>query len=139
MIPPNKKRKFHLVTVLFSLLLGVAACCLLVFNGFTLAGAVLPSLLVMGFSWLSIHLALRREHYHSWILLGMKMLLFFIAMPWVTFLIIMCSGDHETYPLVVVILLSLIVVALAAIILIIPFGLLAYWITTHASSDKPQP
>ena len=118
MIPPNKKRKFHLVTVLFSLLLGVAACCLLVFNGFTLAGSVLPSLLVMGFSWLSIHLALRREHYRSWILLGMKMLLFFIGMPWVIFLIIMCSG---------------------AIILIIPFGLLAYWITTLASSDKPQP
>ena len=126
MTPSNKKRKFHLVTVLFSLLLGVAACCLLVFNGFTLAGSVLPSLLVMGFSWLSIHIALRREHYRSWILLGMKMLLFFIGMPWVTFL-------------VVVILLSLIVVALAAIILIIPFGLLAYWITTHASSDKPQP
>ena len=103
MAPSNKKRKFHLVTVLFSLLLGVAACCLLVFNGFTLAGSVLPSLLVMGFSWLSIHLALRREHYRSWILLGMKMLLFFIGMPWVTFLIIMCSGDHETYPLVVVI------------------------------------
>ena len=60
-------------------------------------------------------------------------------MPWVIFLLILCSGDHETYPLVVVILLSLIVVALAAIILIIPFGLLAYWITTLASSDKPQP
>lgn len=131
----DKKRKYHLVTVLFSLLLGVAACCLLVIDGFTLAGSVLPSLLVMGFSWLSIYLACRREHFGSWMLLGMKMLLLFIGMPWVLFLLIMCSGDHETYPLVVVILLSLIVVALAAIILIIPFGLLAYWITTHASSD----
>ena len=133
----DKKRKYHLVTVLFSLLLGVAACCLLVIDGFTLAGAVLPSLLVMGFSWLSIYLACRQEHFGSWMLLGMKMLLLFIGMPWVLFLLIMCSGDHETYPLVVVILLSLIVVALAAIILIIPFGLLAYWITTHAASDKP--
>ena len=139
MIPSNKKRKFHLVTVLFSLLLGVAACCLLMIYDSSFAQSILPSILVMGFSWLSIYLACRREHHGSWTLLGMKMLLFFIGMPWVTFLIIMCSGDHETYPLVVVILLSLIVVALAAIILIIPFGLLAYWITTHASSDKPQP
>ena len=137
MIPSNKKRKFNLVTVLFSLLLGVAACCLLVIYGFTLAGAILPSLLVMGFSWLSIHLACRREHFGSWMLLGMKMLLFFLGMPWVTFLLILCIGDHETYPLVVVILLSLVFLFFAAIILIIPFGLLAYWISSLAASNKP--
>ena len=137
MIPTNKKREFYLVTVLFSLLLGAAACCLLVIYGFTLAGAILPSLLVMGFSWLSIYLACRREHHGSWMLLGMKMLLFFIGMPWVTFLLITCIGDHETYPMVVVILLSLVFLFIAAIIPNIPFGLLAYWISTLAASNKP--
>lgn len=137
MIPSNKKRKFNLVTVLFSVLLGVAACCLLMIYDSSFAQSILPSILVMGFSWLSIYLACRREHHGSWMLLGMKMLLFFIGMPWVTFLLITCSGDHETYPLVVVILLSLVFLFIAAIILIIPFGLLDYWISSHTSSDRP--
>ena len=137
MRPLNKKRKFHLVTVLFSLLLGVAACCLLMIYDSSFAQSILPSILVMGFSWLSIYLACRREHHGSWMLLGMKMLLYFLGMPWVTFLLITCSGDHETYPLVVVILLSLVFLFIAAIILIIPFGLLAYWISSHTSSDRP--
>jgi hypothetical protein len=137
MIPTNKKREFYLVTVLFSVLLGVAACCLLMIYDSSFAQSILPSILVMGFSWLSIHLACRRERFGSWMLLGMKMLLFFLGMPWVTFLLIMCIGDHETYPLVVVILLSLVFLFIAAIILIIPFGLLAYWISTLAASNKP--
>ena len=136
-IPSNNKRKFNLATVLFSLLLGVAACCLLVIYGSTLAESVLPSLLVMGFSWLSIYLACRREHFGSWMLLGMKMLLYFLGMTWVTFLLTTCGRDIEAYPLVVGIIHSLGLLALAAIILIIPFGLLAYWITTLTSSDKP--
>lgn len=136
MIPSNKKKIFNLVTVLFSVLLGVAACCLLVIYDSSFAQSILPSILVMGFSWLSIYLACRREHHGSWMLLGMKMLLYFLGMPWVTFLLITCSGDHETYPMVVVILLSLVFLVLAAIILIIPFGLLAYWISTLAASNN---
>ena len=137
MIPSNKKKIFNLVTVLFSVLLGVAACCLLMIYDSSFAQSILPSILTMGFSWLSIYLACRREHHGSWMLLGMKMLLYFLGMPWVTFLLITCSGDHETYPLVVVILLSLVFLFIAAIILIIPFGLLAYWISSHTSSDRP--
>ena len=137
MIPSNKKKVFNLVTVLFSVLLGVAACCLLIIYDSSFAQSILPSILVMGFSWLSIYLACRREHHGSWMLLGMKMLLYFLGMPWVTFLLITCSGDNETYPLVVVILLSLVFLFIAAIILIIPFGLLAYWISSHTSSDRP--
>lgn len=137
MIPSNKKKIFNLVSVLFSVLLGVAACCLLMIYDSSFAQSILPSILVMGFSWLSIYLACRREHHGSWMLLGMKMLLYFLGMPWVTFLLITCSGDHETYPLVVVILLSLVFLFIAAIILIIPFGLLAYWISSHTSSDRP--
>lgn len=137
MTPSNKKKIFNLVSVLFSVLLGVAACCLLMIYDSSFAQSILPSILVMGFSWLSIYLACRREHHGSWMLLGMKMLLYFLGMPWVTFLLITCSGDHETYPLVVVILLSLVFLFIAAIILIIPFGLLAYWISSHTSSDRP--
>lgn len=150
----DKKRKYQAVTLLFSLLLGVGLAAFGsgplmeikedIFGYNHAIGTITLSLILAGFSWLSIHLAFAQWKNSHWMLLAMKMVLYFCGMITVPFLIlfIMTLNDYRHHPgmelgVMVVPIYWFVTVSLFAIILIIPFGFLSYWLS-RLSSTKSQ-
>jgi hypothetical protein len=144
----DKKRKYQIVTLLFSLLLGVGVAAfvalLMKFVVYEDAiGMIIFSLIAAGFSWLSIRLAFAQWKDSHWMLLAMKMVLYFCGMITVSFLVLMLisSGfyqDIETYPLVMVHVIWFAGVFLLAIALIIPFGFLSHWLSRLTSTKSQE-
>ena len=143
----DKKRKYQIVTLIFSLLLGVGVTAfvalqmkLVVYEG--VIGMIIDSLIVAGLSWLSIRLAFAQWKNSHWMLLAMKMVLLFCGMITALFLIMMLISsqfyqDIEAYPLVVIHIIWFGGVFLLAIVLMIPFGFLSHWLS-RLSSTKSQ-
>ena len=140
----EKKRKYQIVTLLFSLLLGVGVAAygaLMTIVGYDDAiGMITLSLIIAGFSWLSIHLAFAQWKDSHWMLLAMKMVLYFCGMITAVLLILMSLSyrDIETYPLVMGLIYYFGVLFLLAIVLIIPFGFLSYWLSRLSSTEKQE-
>lgn len=65
------------------------------------------------------------------------MVLYYCGMITAPFLISLFFGDIETYPLVMGLIYWFGIVFLLAIVLIIPFGFLSYWLS-RLSSTKEQ-
>ena len=143
----DKKKKYQIVTLIFSLLLGVGVTAfvalqmkLVVYEG--VIGMIIDSLIVAGLSWLSIRLAFAQWKNSHWMLLAMKMVLLFCGMITALFLIMMLISsqfyqDIEAYPLVVMHIIWFAGVFLLAIVLMIPFGFLSHWLS-RLSSTKSQ-
>ena len=143
----DKKKKYQIVTFLFSLLLGVGVTAfvalqmkLVVYEG--VIGMIIDSLIVAGLSWLSIRLAFAQWKNSHWMILAMKMVLYFCGMITALFLIMMLISSHfyqdiEAYPLVVIHIIWFGGVFLLAIVLMIPFGFLSHWLS-RLSSTKSQ-
>ena len=138
----DKKRKYQIVTFLFSLLLGVGVAAygtLMTVVGYDNAiGMITLSLILAGLSWLSIRLAFSQWKNSHWMLLAMKMVLYFCGMITVPFLISLFFGDIETYPLVMGLIYWFGIVFLLAIVLIIPFGFLSNWLSRLSSTDRQE-
>ena len=143
----DKKRKYQIVTLLFSLLLGVGVAAfytlVMKFVYFDNAiGMIILTLVPAGLSWLSIRLAFAQWKNSHWMLLAMKMVLLFCGMITALFLIMMLISsqfyqDIEAYPLVVIHIIWFAGVFLLAIVLMIPFGFLSHWLS-RLSSTKSQ-
>ena len=143
----ENQTKYQIVTLLFSLLLGVGVTAfvalqmkLVVYEG--VIGMIIDSLIVAGLSWLSIRLAFAQWKNSHWMLLAMKMVLLFCGMITALFLIMMLISSHfyqdiEAYPLVVIHIIWFGGVFLLAIVLVIPFGVLSHWLS-RLSSTKSQ-
>ena len=143
----ENQTKYQIVTFLFSLLLGVGVTAfvalqmkLVVYEG--VIGMIIDSLIVAGLSWLSIRLAFAQWKNSHWMLLAMKMVLYFCGMITALFLIMMLISsqfyqDIEAYPLVVMHIIWFGGVFLLAIVLMIPFGFLSHWLS-RLSSTKSQ-
>ena len=144
----DKKRKYQIVTLLFSLLLGVGVVAfytlvikLVDYEG--AIGMITFSLTPAVIAWLSIRLAFARWKGGHWMLLAMKMVLYFCGMMTVLFLMMMLISskfyqDIETYPLVVVHILWFAGVFLLAIVLMIPFGFLSHWLSRLSSTESQE-
>ena len=144
----DKKKKYQIVTLIFSLLLGVGVTAfvalqmkLVVYEG--VIGMIIDSLIVAGLSWLSIRLAFAQWKNSHWMLLAMKMVLYFCGMMTVLFLMMMLISskfyqDIETYPLVMVHILWFAGVTLLAIVLMIPFGFLSHWLSRLSSTESQE-
>ena len=143
----ENQTKYQIVTLIFSLLLGVGVTAfvalqmkLVVYEG--VIGMIIDSLIVAGLSWLSIRLAFAQWKNSHWMLLAMKMVLLFCGMITALFLIMMLISSHfyqdiEAYPLVVIHIIWFGGVFLLAIVLMIPFGFLSHWLS-RLSSTKSQ-
>ena len=143
----ENQTKYQIVTFLFSLLLGVGVTAfvalqmkLVVYEG--VIGMIIDSLIVAGLSWLSIRLAFAQWKNSHWMILAMKMVLYFCGMITALFLIMMLISsqfyqDIEAYPLVVMHIIWFAAVFLLAIVLMIPFGFLSHWLS-RLSSTKSQ-
>ena len=143
----ENQTKYQIVTFLFSLLLGVGVTAfvalqmkLVVYEG--VIGMIIDSLIVAGLSWLSIRLAFAQWKNSHWMLMAMKMVLYFCGMITALFLIMMLISSHfyqdiEAYPLVVIHIIWFGGVFLLAIVLMIPFGFLSHWLS-RLSSTKSQ-
>ena len=143
----DKKRKYQIVTLLFSLLLGVGVVAfytlvikLVDYEG--AIGMIIFSLPPAVIAWLSIRLAFAQWKNSHWMILAMKMVLYFCGMITALFLIMMLISsqfyqDIEAYPLVVMHIIWFAAVFLLAIVLMIPFGFLSHWLS-RLSSTKSQ-
>ena len=147
----DKKRKYQIVTLLLSLLLGVGIAAFSpvreiyeeIFGYNNAIGTITLSLILAGFSWLSIQLAFAQWTNSHWMLLAMKMVLYFCGMMTVLFLMMMLISskfyqDIETYPLVMVHILWFAGVTLLAIVLMIPFGFLSHWLSRLSSTESQE-
>ena len=144
----DKKRKYQIVTLLFSLLLGVGVAAfasrLMKFVVYGDAiGMIIHSLIAAGFSWLSIRLAFAQWKDSHWMLLAMKMVLYFCGMITALYLIIMLISsqfyqDIETYPLVMIHIIWFATVFCLAIVLMIPFGFLSHWLSRLSSTESQE-
>lgn len=144
----DKKRKYQIVTLLFSLLLGVGVAAfytlVMKFVYFDNAiGMIILTLVPAGLSWLSIRLAFAQWKNSHWMLLAMKMVLLFCGMITALFLIMMLISsqfyqDIEAYPLVVIHIIWFAGVFLLAIVLMIPFGFLSYWLSRLSSTESQE-
>ena len=144
----DKKRKYQIVTLLFSLLLGVGVAAfytlVMKFVYFDNAiGMIILTLVPAGLSWLSIRLAFAQWKNSHWMLLAMKMVLYFCGMITALFLIMMLISsqfyqDIEAYPLVVIHIIWFAGVFLLAIVLMIPFGFLSYWLSRLSSTESQE-
>ena len=142
----DKKKKYQIVTLLFSLLLGVGVTLLMSFVnivGFDNAiGMIIFSLPPVIISWLSIRLAFAQWKDSHWMLLAMKMVLYFCGMLTALFLIMMLISylyrHTETYPLVMMHILWFAVVCVLAIVLMIPFGFLSHWLSRLSSTERQE-
>jgi hypothetical protein len=144
----DKKKKYQIVTLIFSLLLGVGVTAfvalqmkLVVYEG--VIGMIIDSLLAAVFSWLSIRLAFAQWKNSHWMLLAMKMVLLFCGMITALFLIMMLISSHfyqdiEAYPLVVIHIIWFGGVFLLAIVLMIPFGFLSHWLSRLSSTESQE-
>ena len=106
-------------------------------------GMIIDSLIVAGLSWLSIRLAFAQWKNSHWMLLAMKMVLLFCGMITALFLIMMLISsqfyqDIEAYPLVVIHIIWFAGVFLLAIVLMIPFGFLSYWLSRLSSTESKE-
>ena len=151
----DKKRKYQIVTLLFSLLLGVGIAAFGpgplmeikedIFGYNHAIGTITLSLILAGFSWLSIHLAFAQWKNSHWMLLALKMVLYFCGMITVPFLIlfIMTLNEYRHSPgielgVMVVPIYWLLTVFMLAIILIILFGLFSYWLSRLSSTRSEE-
>ena len=146
----DKKRKYQIVTLLFSLLLGVGVVAfytlVMKFVAYDNAiGMIIPTLVPAGLSWLSIRLAFAQWKNSHWMLLAMKMVLYFCGMITIVFSILMINSllDYHDHPgmelgVLVVPVYWFITVSLFAIILIIPFGFLSYWLSRLSSTESQE-
>ena len=145
----DKKKKYQIVTLLFSLLLGVGVAAfykhvMKLVDYDNAIGMIIFSLIPAVIAWLSIRLAFAQWKDSHWILLAMKMVLYFCGMMTVLFLIMMwipslLGQDHiETYPLVMVHILWFAGVTLLAIVLMIPFGFLSHWLSRLSSTESQE-
>lgn len=144
----DKKRKYQIVTLLFSLLLGVGVAAfytlVMKFVYFDNAiGMIILTLVPAGLSWLSIRLAFAQWKNSHWMLLAMKMVLYFCGMITALFLIMMLISsqfyqDIEAYPLVVIHIIWFAGVFLLAIVLMIPFGFLSHWLSRLSSTESQE-
>ena len=143
----DKKRKYQIVTLLFSLLLGVGVVAfytlvikLVDYEG--AIGMIIFSLTPAVIAWLSIRLAFARWKGSHWMLLAMKMVLYFCGMLTALFLIMMLISylyrHTETYPLVMMHILWFAVVCVLAIVLMIPFGFLSHWLSRLSSTESQE-
>lgn len=144
----DKKRKYQIVTLLFSLLLGVGVAAfykhvIKLVDYDNAIGMIIFSLIPAVIAWLSIRLAFAQWKDSHWILLTMKMVLYFCGMMTVLFLMMMLISskfyqDIETYPLVMVHILWFAGVTLLAIVLMIPFGFLSHWLSRLSSTESQE-
>ena len=149
----DKKRKYQIVTLLLSLLLGVGIAVFSpvreiyeeIFGYNNAIGTITLSLILAGFSWLSIQLAFAQWTNSHWMLLAMKMVLYFCGMITIVFSILMINSllDYHDHPgmelgVLVVPVYWFITVSLFAIILIIPFGFLSYWLSRLSSTESQE-
>ena len=149
----DKKRKYQIVTLLLSLLLGVGIAAFSpvreiyeeIFGYNNAIGTIPLSLILAGFSWLSIQLAFAQWTNSHWMLLAMKMVLYFCGMITVPFLIlfIMTLNEYRHDPgmelgVMVAPIYWLITVSMLAIILIILFGLFSYWLSRLSSTRSEE-
>ena len=149
----DKKRKYQIVTLLFSLLLGVGIAAFGpvrkiyedIFGYNNEIGMITLSLILAGFSWLSIRLAFTQWKNSHWMLLAMKMVLYYCGMITVVFSILMIKvlQDYQEHPGIELGVLGVpvywfITVSLFAIILIIPFGFLSYWLSRLTSTNSQE-
>ena len=105
-------------------------------------GLISLSLIPAVITWLSIRLAFAQWKNSHWMILAMKMVLYFCGMITALFLIMMLISSHfyqdiEAYPLVVIHIIWFGGVFLLAIVLMIPFGFLSHWLS-RLSSTKSQ-
>ena len=146
----DKKRKYQIVTLLFSLLLGVGVAAfytlVMKFVYFDNAiGMIILTLVPAGLSWLSIRLAFAQWKNSHWMLLAMKMVLYFCGMITIPFLIlfIMTLNEYRHNPgmelgVMVAPIYWLLTVFMLAIILSILFGILSYWLSRLSSTESQE-
>jgi len=143
----ENQRKYQIVTLLFSLLLGVGFALLMSFVNFVrfdnAIGIISFSLIPAVISWLSIRLAFAQWKDSHWMLLAMKMVLYFCGMVTALFLIMMLISSQfyqhiETYPLVVVHIIWFAGVSVLAIVLMVPFGFLSHWLSSLSSTESQE-
>lgn len=143
----ENQTKYQIVTFLFSLLLGVGVAAFYTYvmklvDFDNAIGLISLSLIPAVISWLSIRLAFAQWKNSHWMILAMKMVLYFCGMITALFLIMMLISsqfyqDIEAYPLVVMHIIWFAAVFLLAIVLMIPFGFLSHWLS-RLSSTKSQ-
>ena len=135
------KRKFNLVSLLFSLLLGILAGYLLLLDDISIGESILYSLIVSGCSLLSIHLSFAqlKEAEVPWINMAIVMVLYFWVLISLAFLFSLFFRKIETYPLIMGACIFVGVAFVACFILVIPFGLFCYWASHLSSSENNKP
>ena len=143
----ENQTKYQIVTFLFSLLLGVGVAAFYTYvmklvDLDNAIGLISLSLIPAVITWLSIRLAFAQWKNSQWMILAMKMVLYFCGMITALFLIMMLISsqfyqDIEAYPLVVMHIIWFAAVFLLAIVLMIPFGFLSHWLS-RLSSTKSQ-
>ena len=143
----ENQTKYQIVTFLFSLLLGVGVAAFYTYvmklvDFDNAIGLISLSLIPAVITWLSIRLAFAQWKNSHWMILAMKMVLYFCGMITALFLIMMLISsqfyqDIEAYPLVVMHIIWFAAVFLLAIVLMIPFGFLSHWLS-RLSSTKSQ-
>ncbi len=151
-VSQDKKKKYQIVTLLLPLLLGAGIAAFGpvreiyedLFGYNNAIRTITLSLIFAGFSWLSIHLAFAQWKNSHWMILAMMMVLYFCGMITVVFSILMIQDlvyyhDHPSMELgvMVVPVYWFVTVSLFALILIIPFGFLSYWLS-RLSPTKTQ-
>lgn len=144
----ENQTKYQIVTLLFSLLLGVGVAAfythVMKFVDYDNAiGMIILTLVPAGLSWLSIRLAFAQWKGRHWMLMAMKMVLYFCGMITALFLIMMLISsrfyqDIEAYPLVVMHIIWFAGVFLLAIVLMIPFGFLSHWLSRLSSTESQE-
>lgn len=141
----ENQTKYQIVTLLFSLLLGVGVALLMLFVVYVAIEIIINlSLLAAVFSWLSIRLAFAQWKDSHWILLAMRMVLYFCGMITVLLMIWMWSPllyeEHfELYPAVIMTIIWIpAAVFLLAIVLMIPFSFLSHWLSRLSSTESQE-
>ena len=144
----ENQTKYQIVTFLFSLLLGVGVAAFYTYvmklvDFDNAIGLISLSLIPAVISWLSIRLAFAQWKNSHWMILAMKMVLYFCGMITALFLIVMLISsqfyqDIEAYPLVVMHIIWFAAVFLLAIVLMIPFGFLSHWLSRLSSTESQE-
>ena len=144
----ENQTKYQIVTFLFSLLLGVGVAAFYTYvmklvDFDNAIGLISLSLIPAVITWLSIRLAFAQWKNSQWMILAMKMVLYFCGMITALFLIMMLISsqfyqDIEAYPLVVMHIIWFAAVFLLAIVLMIPFGFLSHWLSRLSSTESQE-
>ena len=144
----ENQTKYQIVTFLFSLLLGVGVAAFYTYvmklvDFDNAIGLISLSLIPAVITWLSIRLAFAQWKNSHWMILAMKMVLYFCGMITALFLMMMLISsqfyqDIEAYPLVVMHIIWFAAVFLLAIVLMIPFGFLSHWLSRLSSTESQE-